>query len=621
MKAKMMHNLWKPFYLILTFSVELWSSTGGAIGETFSGSSNRVLAAGGGTEDSFFIVSLILRIGSEFFSLFGIPPLIGWFILVLAIAFFAYKTRNKWIQKSNSIIRNLPSETKIDQTDGFVSFQKKHPEFDLEAFKSKVEKAFYTIQESWSHKNLCPSRRFISDGVYQRFHMRIDMLRRLQQENILSDVSIRSIHVHNYKIDGPFSIITVAIAASLKDEFICEKNSSLNKSSLESFTEYWSFIKQGNDDINDIYNSTLCPQCSKPLPDDMGEIAKCSACGSLINTGAFDWILAEITQSQSLAIIKKINQKTKVKFDLARLYQAIPDFCLQQLEDKVSNAYIQIQGARALQQPARIRRFMEDNVFTQIEEEFLPKGHYWNRLHINHMSVVRVQQFENQVEVSFLCEAVKQEVSIKNNQLQLIDAYPKTELRVISMKRSVMVNNKGNIYAHQCPNCGSPIADSLSIDCPYCFSPLNSVTHDWVVTQWIPWTDFSNQIMNSDANSSRAGKHLTKTQAFLDKSYPVKDCVLNNLYLIAYADGEVSPEEKLLLDLSAKRLGLPIGVHESMHSLAQSHKLSLRWPQSRKDKLHILTLMKKLAWSDGRLDVREKELLKIAEEQINTKIG
>ncbi|MFX5656762.1 hypothetical protein ABTE24_21525, partial [Acinetobacter baumannii] len=74
-------------------------------------------------------------------------------------------------------------------------------------------KAFFTIQESWSNQNVAKMRRFITDGVYQRFHAQFTMMTLLEQQNPVSGVRVLSVNVAKVGRDGAYDFADVMIQA------------------------------------------------------------------------------------------------------------------------------------------------------------------------------------------------------------------------------------------------------------------------------------------------------------------------------------------------------------------------------------------------------------------------
>ena len=123
--------------------------------------------------------------------------------------------------------------------------------------KLKVQSSFIEIQNAWQKKDLTIVRKWISDGVYQRYTAQFQMMNKLSQVNKLSNIRINGIKLAKTGVDGKYQTADVAISFTMDDEFISEKYPSFNqKFRGESAMEYWTFIKRNDAQQNkNLYNN------------------------------------------------------------------------------------------------------------------------------------------------------------------------------------------------------------------------------------------------------------------------------------------------------------------------------------------------------------------------------
>ncbi|CAN5588132.1 hypothetical protein BH10BDE1_BH10BDE1_32580 [soil metagenome] len=339
--------------------------------------------------------------------------------------------------------------------------------------RAKIETAFRTVQRAWSDQNLSIMRRFISDGVYQRFNAQFTMMNLLGQKNPISNIRIYSIDQMTKADDGDsmYESIDIRIDASADDQFVCAWYPNLNSpGGNERFVEYWSFIRRRDHKAGkDIYNSNLCPQCNAPLDPKMMTDARCSYCGSYINNGEFDWVLSEITQENDYSQ----SAPTLLSADPAG---ADPSFSVQMLEDKASNAFTQILIASATGDAKALRRFSTDEEFEKLRVNIGTKKTIYNRLFVNSV-VTREVSAENGV--------FSATVDIRYTFNQIENGEESGEMvldQTMTMVHRPSSNvSKGSIYANACPTCGAPQKDSLSHVCAYCGAIMNDITREWLV--------------------------------------------------------------------------------------------------------------------------------------------
>ncbi len=423
----------------------------------------------------------------DFSSLFTLIILIALLYLLFRVILFFKKGS---IATNSSMVSN--EKKSVEQVDGWKVFSAANPNFDLSEFLMKVNKAFIEVQTSWSEQNMNHMRRFITDGVYQRFNTQFKMMKLLQQTNPLSNINIANIWIDRIEQDGLYDIMQVGIEASMDDKFECALNHELDEEGLQDFIEFWSFIRKRGAPKKDIYDSDKCPNCSAPLPEHIGEVCKCTHCNAMINSGEFDWILSEITQKDDYYRIDVFSDKPgDLKTKIHDMVSVYGDFSVQLVEDKASNAYMQIMTAKAMHDPSVMRRFVSDELFRQLAPKLEKNQEIFNRIFLNKVTLIGVQKKENKNILIFAIICSIQRVQISNNRVKLVDPDIMTQEDVICLTRDAQAGaGKGSIYQHNCPSCGGPVKDTLDIKCSFCGSLLNSTANDWVVSALMSRSEF-----------------------------------------------------------------------------------------------------------------------------------
>ncbi len=494
----------------------------------------------------------------------------------------------------------------FEQVDGCKEFLASNPLFDVTAFFLKVRKAFIEVQSSWSEQNTGRMRRFITDGVYQRFNTQFKMMELLQQTNPISNIQIADIWVDKIEQDGLYDIMHVGIEASMDDKFACALNHELDEEGFDDFIEFWSFIRKRGAPKKDIYDSSNCPNCGAPLPENIGEVCKCTHCNAMVNSGEFDWVLSEITQkddyhSNDVFSGKLGNLETKVH-NMASVYG---DFSVQLVEDKASNAYMQIMTAQAMRDPSVMRRFVSDELFGQLAPKFETNQEIFNRIFLNKVTLIGAQKKDNKNILIFALICSMQRVLVQNNRVELVDPEIMTREEVIILTRDAQAGaGKGSIYQHNCPACGGPVKNTLDIKCSYCGSLLNSTENDWVVSALMSRSAFA------EYYGANKGSFTAKVNpAVLDKLYGVKDYALNNIMIVFSADGAFQDEERTFLTEAANNLGFKIDNIEPLFKMAASGRLSIRMPEDQNMRNSIYKLMEKAASADKNISPLEQTIL------------
>ena len=588
-RYKYVISLFIVLVLIFAGSTEAFARVGGAGGGSSSGGSG-----GDGMGALIFYIFMLIPFPYNFITV-GI-------ILLLS---FIFRKRIK----QQSILNKIPnSATSTNvKNKGLDDYKLSNPSFDELKFKEKASTAFMQIQQAWADKDLSNVRRYISDGMYQRLITQIKMMDLLDQRNILSKIDIKGIYIDKVLQDGNYDVIHVAIHASIVDSFISKKHKKLNSGGYEQFVEYWSFIQKRGIESKDMYSVASCPNCGSELPKEAGEISKCEHCGTLTNSGSYDWVLAEITQADDYVTSKPLNDLShNLSERVVELANDNEDFSVQLLEDKLSNGYLQIETAKVFKKPEMMRRFVSDEVYEklslQIESD--PKFIY-NRIFLSDVTLIGALQ---QGEKNILAISVKsafQRVSINNNKLNIIDPQVSTKTEIVLFSRDIKANeNKGSLYAHQCPSCGAPVEDTTDMNCVYCSALLNSTENEWIITEILTL----NQYMEFfKANSQAFLAKLNPKK--VNQMYKVRDYAFNNVLIMIAADGIFDVEEVDFANKMASKMGYNTTKVQGLIDMAKNKQLKIQMPNDKKECEKIYKLMEKAANVDNKVAPEEQELL------------
>ncbi len=558
---------------------------------------------GGGDDGIGLIIELVLML------LFELP--FPWNIITtgaLIAAFVVFSLFTKKKVRERTVYNSLPKGTEENKTDPRTAreFLKLNPGFDEAGFLATVKDAFVKIQEAWQAQDISPVRRFISDGVYQRFNTQFTMMKILKQKNVLSDIMVNNVYIDRVESDGLYDIVHAAIHASMNDRFTSELDHSLDSGGAESFVEYWSFMKKRGAPRVDIYATDACPKCGTPLPKNMGDTSRCGSCGTLTNTGEYDWVLSEITQSDDyIGRHPKLRKSDDLNEKVRALVEENADFAVQLVEDRASNGYLQMLTSVAVGDPSIMRRFVSDAVFEKMKARTAEGAAAYNRLYLNDAYLVGAWTGDGRNNLAVAIRSSYQRVALKSGRAVMLDpaVTSRTEVVVLSRDRGTSAS-KGSIYARECPACGAPVADSLEVKCPYCGIDYNSTANDWVITNLLTTAEYK-----SHFGQIAAGPSFGKDPDLIDRLYDARDFALNNVMVIAGSDGAISPDERKFLESLASRWGYNHGKIEPLFGLALNGRLALRMPEDAKKRAKIYRLMEKAARLDDTITERERAVL------------
>jgi len=553
-------------------------------------------------------------IGQLIFMLFMMLPFPFNWIAVIALVVGVFIFRK--LKKRGSILNKVPGNqvpTKKDEK-GLASFKQMHPEFKEDVFVEKVKTAFTEIQNAWAEKNIKRVRRFISDGMYQRVNTQFKMMNILAQRNELEKLTIKSVTIDKIQSDGSFDVIHVGILASVKDKFVSDKYPNLNETHFEEFVEYWSFIRKTSATGKDMYSTYNCPNCGGDLSNsEMGDVCKCPYCGTFTNSGEFDWVLAEITQADDYVTTSHLHDMSNTLSNkIEEITDADDDFAVQLIEDKASNGYLQIQTARVMKDAKIMRRFVSDDFYAKFETTMKAEDHFvYNRIFLNDVTLIGALQKDGKNILALAIKSSFQRVKIVDGKVNLIDFAVTSKNEVMMMSKDIITEeNKGSLYAHQCPSCGGTISDTTDMNCPYCGNLLNSTKNEWIVTDLMGQQEYLNYFK---ANSNLFIANVNPKK--LDAMYKVRDFAFNNVLVMIAADGVFDVEEVNFANKLAKKWGYAPSKLEGMIDMARNNQLVVRMPEEKKDREKIYKLMHKAAAIDGNISSEEQALLDSIKQQ------
>lgn len=576
--------------MLLLLVISVFARVGGGGGDS----------SGGGDGDSGEIFELILML------LIYIPFPYN-LMIIAGVLLILWLGSKKYKQSSNmNTLAKISSgfETEASINDKLAAI----PGFNKEEFLKKVDFAFLQVQQAWSEKKMGKVRRFMSDGVYQRFHVQQLMMEKLEQINQIKKLHLAKVKIAMVEKEGKTDVIHVQFLAEIDDNFISEKYPKLNQSYKEEFIEFWTFVKRRSEVERDIYFVQNCPNCMAPLPEDMGDVCKCPACSTFTNVGDYDWILSEITQPEEF--IEMYNQMSKRNFFKNRIQEKFHDITsasIQVLEDKASNAYLQYKVAYALNDLTRIRRFSHDDFFAKAEankhESFL-----YNRLYLRDVSMVNLYHDDERHYAVFAMNCREQKVKIdEKGELQILEhAMISTKEYVALCLRKDHEMSGYPVLAHNCSNCGAGVMDSLNINCSFCGAVLNNDQKDWIlydVMRNLEYNEFKSKFEG-------AGVLTPKEESKIDNElHDIRDYVLNNTMVIMMADGVLEDSERDFMVKLSKKLGYNSNKISELWEHSSVNSLSIMMPDEPKAQQKVYNKMKKAAMADGTLQENEKMIL------------
>lgn len=227
---------------------------------------------------------------------------LGVFIVILVIAIvvaFMKKGRQPAGRPAGSA--RAPMMMPGDHTGQITAFiQQKDANFSAERFEGFARDIFVKLQLAWMARDLTEIRPLVKEELYEQHERQVQEYKKLGRINMIERINVKQTYLHLYRTDAQYEYLTVFLQARMNDYVVDEKtravlkgdpNRELHLDYLLSFTRSIGVLSKGAEGGT---TSMLCPHCGAPI--QMASSGRCEFCGSVVNTGAFDWTLSEITR-------------------------------------------------------------------------------------------------------------------------------------------------------------------------------------------------------------------------------------------------------------------------------------------------------------------------------------
>jgi len=587
-------------FLLLSESLFARAGGGGGFGGGDDGGSG---GDGGLGALIFFLIYFAIQ-----YPLIGIPLI----IVVAIVLYFGQKSA-----KSGHVtrtIRNGYSNQKDRVFRDSVNYLKeKDPNFSELPLIDRAKKTFMKVQDAWSNQDMSSVRPLVSDGIYERFSLQTKIQKDSLTKNIVKNINIINTNLVSVESDHFFDTVHIMITASSIDYYERIDNGkqlSGNIMQAEPFTEYWSFLRRpGAKSLTDKgLIEGFCPNCGTPL--ELSDSTVCPSCKAVVNSGEYDWVLAEITQASEW---KHKSSKSIVGMD--EMCQKDPAFNVQHIEDKTSVIFYRNIASQFYANNKYISKLANDKYVKEHKADYtaLPNGkhEFFADAAVGSVEVVEIITAENKS----LMDSVRVKVKWAGHKVQakipsLISpdfgaSHIYTQEYILERKESVLSSVKNILTSTHCPGCGSPESLDSSGHCSYCGIALNDGSWDWVLTEIKTFAGYP--------------QHESQYQAFQQAppftSGPVlskydNESVISCAVAVMLSDGEIDSKEHTLLEQLSQSKGITSQKLAMIIKTVQEKGLHIPKPESKEASQEFLRCMVLMCLADGKVTPAEKVMIK-----------
>ena len=513
---------------------------------------------------------------------------------------------------------DLRTRVTAQDVEGWVNtLRLKDPEFQLAAFLDRVKQLFVQMQTAWFKRDLSPVRPYMSDATFQRLKVQLQLMHEQEIRDALADVQVVDLQLIGLDQSEWFDTVHVRVKAQMRDVDVPASASDAEAARLaaaaplESFTEVWSFVRKPGAKTRigeDLYQGK-CPNCGAPFRG--GATNNCEFCKAVVNSGNYDWTLAEITQG-----IEHVRLYPTVD-GLLEARKADPALNLEVLADRASLIFWKWIEAQSRGDGRRLAKLCTTACLQAIDTELKELKQRRRKKVFLECAVggvmVRLLQpastgtyDEAHLEVRW---SAKMGIGPETEHPPPLPTVPQRWMFILVRKRGATTNTANGMSTSRCLHCGAPLTDSLSATCDYCGAELSSGERDWVlelaltIEAWNSRERERFQAVVAKSAAPPANEVITDVHE--------RERLLYMMAAMAAADGVVDEREKSLLKLYSGRWSIPWAKVEM--ALSAGPQLFDRLvPKGSPEAEVFLHSLLQMALVDGRIDKQERKMLELA---------
>ncbi|RKH29281.1 hypothetical protein D7Y13_24315 [Corallococcus praedator] len=616
---------------LLVLALPLVALARGGGGEHYTSGRDRSSGGGGGDGLPLWLLFDLVRM------IFLYPKVTLPLLLIGGALYWIYKRNLHPTATTQRALdqREAEARTEVSGRDvqGWTNALKlKDPSFELQPTLDKVRWLFLELQKSWFRRDMTPVRPFLSDATWQRFNVQLQLMKAQGVRDALADIQVQDVQLIGLHQTAWYDSIHVRVRASIRDTDVpadqtdAQAMAAAKKVAAESFTEVWTFVRKpgAQTRIGEDLFQGKCPNCGAPYKG--GASNTCEFCNAVVNSGNYDWTLAEITQGvEHVRHHKQVDGLMQARAD-------DPALNLEMLEDRASLLFWKWIDAQSRNETQRLSKVANAEVITRLSSELEELGKRGRRRVFLECAVgavdvraleVHPESFdEAQVEIRW---SARMGIGPVNERPPSLPTVPQRWVFTLVRRHGAKTNTDTGMSTDRCPQCNAPLTTSGANTCEFCGTVLGNGERDWVLASALPFESWNvRQDQRHSAASVRRQQAREETRGAVvaptdgDRvmtDQKERERLLYMMASIAAADGEVSNAERRLLKLCAERWSVSwANVEMALNAGPQLFERLV--PRGSPEAEVFLRHIVEMALVDGRIDRKERKMLEIAAQHL-----
>jgi uncharacterized tellurite resistance protein B-like protein/DNA-directed RNA polymerase subunit RPC12/RpoP len=527
-------------------------------------------------------------------------------ILAFVILFLVIAQRRRSMMDAGAFaaLRSVEGDAARRADVSLAPLQARDPALTLESIASRVSRMNDVLVAAWCSGDMRPARPFVSDGVYSRFSVQLALMRGEDRRNVMQDAHVLSVDLEGVESAAPLDVTHLRVRAAARDVEVRAGASqdeiarALTAASVESYVEIWSLVRRHGATTTREASAlgSACTSCGAPILDaqaghlpTLGEMIKCRYCGALLCSGEHDWVLAEITQLEEWR-----PGAAPTPAGLQSLRQRDPELSRESIEDRASYLFWKWIEAGRLRSLAPLRKGATPELLAR--QAGLATIASAREVAVGGADLILTESDElDRAYVKVFWSAALGGA-----------ARPMPVQSVLRLVRKPGVVTRAGMTALVCTACGAPIGESDTPACDHCGALLSAGDQTWVLDAVEP-----PGVLEADVMRRRQAGADAPLAPWLvpNVSDPRERLALfAQMAAMLAADGEVTRRERGLLEMVARRWGIPSETIDAAIRGGASIDISVHPTQP----VWFLAGLVAAALADGRIDARERSMLERA---------
>lgn len=196
------------------------------------------------------------------------------------------------------------SRTLQSQLQPISELQKRDPAFSAAAVEEMIANVYVQMQQAWTAGDFEPMRPYFSNTLFSQFSSQLEALTKQGKVNHVDNIAVLETQVRGWYDTNGYEYLVMKVRTRITD-YTLDKNGKVvsGRTDAELFMEYeytlgrTAGVKTGQVGQT---QADSCPHCGAPI--NLAQSAKCTYCGSVIESNRFTWVITAI---------KGISQQTR----------------------------------------------------------------------------------------------------------------------------------------------------------------------------------------------------------------------------------------------------------------------------------------------------------------------